>query len=171
MLSWRETMPRSCTLCEHPRREEIDRALVGDSSNLSVSSLFGVSESAIRRHKANHLPAKLVMAQAAEEVAQADDLLDQVRDLQARTLAILEAAESTRQHRTALAAIREARSNLELLAKLLGELDERPVVNLNVSPEWLELRAVIVAALEPYSDARGAVLRAIESVNNGHASG
>jgi hypothetical protein len=33
---------------------------------------------------------------------------------------------------------------LELLGKLAGELDERPVVNLNVSPEWLELRAVIV---------------------------
>ena len=162
-------MPRSCTVCEHAEREAIDKALVGDSSNLSVSSLFAVSEQALRRHKANHLPAKLVMAQAAEEVAQADDLLAQVRDLQARTLAILEAAESTSQHRTALGAIREARSNLELLAKLLGELDERPVVNLNVSPEWLELRAVIVTALEPHPDARGAVLRALESADNGRA--
>jgi hypothetical protein len=162
-------VPRSCTICEHPEREAIDRALVGDSSNLSVSSLFGVSESAVRRHKANHLPAKLVMAQAAEEVAEADELLAQVRDLQARTLAILEAAEETRQHRTALAAIREARSNLELLAKLLGELDERPVVNLSLSPEWLELRAVIVAALQPHSDALSDVLRALESVGNGSA--
>ena len=160
-------MPRSCTICEHPDREAIDRSLVGDSSNLSVSSLFGVSESAVRRHKANHLPAKLVMAQAAEEVAQADDLLQQVRDLQGRALAILGKAEAAGDLRTALGAIREARSNLELLAKLLGELDERPVVNLDVSPEWLELRAVIVAALEPYSDARGAVLRALDGVGNG----
>ena len=162
-------MPRSCTVCEHAEREAIDLALVGDSSNLSVSSLFGVSESAVRRHKANHLPAKLVMAQAAEEVAQADDLLGQVRDLQARTLAILEAAESTSQHRTALGAIREARSNLELLAKLLGELDERPVVNLNVSPEWLELRAVIVTALEPHPEALRAVVGALEGEGNGRA--
>jgi hypothetical protein len=107
------------------------------------------------------------MARAAEEVAEADDLLGQVQDLQARTLAILEAAEGSNQHRTALSAIREARSNLELLAKLLGELDERPVVNLNVSPEWLELRAVIVGALEPYHEARGAVLRAIEGGRSG----
>jgi len=163
-------MPRSCTVCEHPDRGAIDEALVGGASNLSVSSLFGVSESAVRRHKANHLPAKLVMARAAEEaaeevaeeVAEADDLLGQVQDLQARTLAILEAAEGSNQHRTALSAIREARSNLELLAKLLGELDERPVVNLNVSPEWLELRAVIVGALEPHPEARGAVLRALD---------
>jgi hypothetical protein len=162
-------MPRSCTICEHPEREAIDRALVGDSSNLSVSSLFAVSEQALRRHKTNHLPAKLVMAQQAEEVAEADDLLDQVRNLQARTLAILEAAEETSQHRTTLAAIREARSNLELLAKLLGELDDRPQINVLISPEWLELRAVIVGALEPHSEARGAVLAAIEGVGNGRA--
>jgi len=162
-------MPRSCTVCEHPDKEAIDRALVGDSSNLSVSSLFAVSEQALRRHKANHLPAKLVMAQAAEEVAQADNLLSQVRDLQGRAYGILDKAEGAGDLRTALGAIREARGNLELLAKLLGQLDERPVVNLNVSPEWLELRAVIVGALEPHPDARGAVLRALEGAANGGA--
>lgn len=86
-----------------------------------------------------------------------------------RALSILGKAEEAGELRTALSAIREARGNLELLAKLLGELDERPVVNLNVSPEWLELRAVIVGALEPYTDARGAVLRAIEGAGNGSA--
>lgn len=162
-------MPRVCTVCEHPSREAIDRALVGDTSNRSLASLYDVSEAAVRRHKANHLPAKLVMAEQAAEIAEADNLLDQVRDLQSRTLAILEAAEASKQHRTALSAIREARSNLELLAKLLGELDDRPTVNILVSPEWLELRAVIVGALEPYSEARGAVLRAIEGSGNGRA--
>jgi hypothetical protein len=107
------------------------------------------------------------MAQAAEEVAQADDLLEQVRALQGRALAILGKAESVEDLRTAVGAIREARSNLELLAKLLGELDERPVVNLDVCPEWFELRAVIVGALESHPAAHGAVLRALESVDNG----
>jgi hypothetical protein len=109
------------------------------------------------------------MAQAAEEVAQADELLGQIQNLQRRTLAILEAAEETRQHRTALSAIREAHSNLELLAKLLGELDDRPQVNVLVSPEWLELRAVIVTALEPHPEALRAVVGALESGGNGSA--
>jgi hypothetical protein len=109
------------------------------------------------------------MAEKASEVAEADNLLEQVQDLQRSTLDILAEAEKSKQYRTALSAIREARSNLELLAKLLGELDERPVVNLHISPEWLELRAVIVGALEPYSEARGAVLRAIEGSGNGSA--
>ncbi len=162
-------MPRSCTICEHPDKEAMDEALVGGVSNRSLASLFAVSEQALRRHKANHLPAKLVMAHAAEEVAQADTLLEQVRDLQRRALDILDKAEEAGELRTALGAIREARGNLELLAKLLGELDERPVVNLSVSPEWLELRAVIVTALEPHPEARGAVLRALEGEGNGRA--
>jgi hypothetical protein len=162
-------VPRSCTVCEHAEREAIDRAIVGDASNRSVASLYDVSEAAVRRHKANHLPAKLVMAEKASEVAEAHNLLDQVQDLQQSTLEILAEAEQTKQYRTALSAIREARGNLELLAKLLGELDERPVVNLHISPEWLELRAVIVGALEPYTEARGAILRAIEGRDDGSA--
>ncbi len=160
-------MSRSCTICQHPHREAIESYIVGFSSNLSVSALFGVSESAIRRHKGNHLPAKLVLAEKAAEVAEAGDLLGQVQDLQARTLAILEAAEASREHRTALGAIREARSNLELLAKLLGELDDRPQVNVLVSPQWLELRTTIVTALEHHPQARESVLRVVEGGGRG----
>jgi len=160
-------VPRSCTLCEHPKREEIDRALVGETSNLSVSSVFGVSESAVRRHKANHLPATLAKAHGAGEAARGDDLLADVRDLQGRTLTILKGAEEAKEHRTALSAIREARSNLELLARLLGELNDRPQINLVVSPEWLQLRAVIVGALEPHPEALGAVVGALEAAEDG----
>jgi hypothetical protein len=106
-------------------------------------------------------------AREVEEIAHADDLLDQVRSLQAHALGILERAEKVGDLRTALAAISQARGNLELLGKLAGELDERPVVNLNVSPEWLELRAVIVEALGPHPAAHGAVLRALEGASDG----
>jgi hypothetical protein len=79
----------------------------------------------------------------------------------------LERAEKSGDLRTALAAISQARGNLELLGKLAGELDERPVVNLNVSPEWMELRTVIVGALDAHPQARGAVLSALEGAGNG----
>ena len=161
-------MPRTCTVCTHPEREAIDRALVaGESTGQLAGRYRTIDERAIRRHRSNHLPAKLVLAEKAAEVAEAGDLLSQVQGLQARTLAILEAAEASSEHRTALGAIREARSNLELLAKLLGELDERPVVNLNISPEWLQLRAVIVGALETHPEALGAVVGALEEAEDG----
>jgi transposase-like protein len=160
-------MPRRCTVCDHSERHSIDEALVSGAPYRSVAKRFELSESAVYRHKVDHLPAHLSKAREAEEVARADDLLEQVRDLQAHALDILGRAEKTGDLRTALAAISQARGNLELLGKLAGELDERPVVNLNVSAEWLELRAVIVGALEPHPAAHRAVLRALESVSNG----
>jgi hypothetical protein len=160
-------MPRRCTVCDHPERHGIDEALVTGAAYRSVAKRFELSESSVYRHKTEHLPAHLLRAREVEETARADDLLEQVRHLQAHALDILERAEEAGDLRTALAAISQARGNLELLGKLAGELDERPVVNLNISPEWLEIRAVIVGALEPHPDARGAVLRALESVGNG----
>jgi hypothetical protein len=164
-------MPRRCTVCDHPQRHGIDETLVTGAPYRSVAKQFSLSESAVYRHKTEHLPAHLLKAREAEEVAQADDLLNQVRSLQSHALDILERAEKTGDLRTALAAISQARGNLELLGKLAGELDERPVVSLNVSPEWLELRAVIVRALGPHPAAHTAVLRALESVNDGNAGG
>jgi hypothetical protein len=160
-------MPRRCTACDHPERHSIDEILVTGAPYRSVAKQFELSESAVYRHKTEHLPTYLLKAREAAEVAQADDLLNQVRSLQTHVLDILERAEKAGDLRTALAAISQARGNLELLGKLAGELDERPVVNLNVSPQWLELRAVIVGALEPHPAAHTAVLRALESVGNG----
>jgi hypothetical protein len=122
---------------------------------------YRVSKDALSRHKANHIPATLVKAQEAQEVTQADNLLDQVRNLQARTLTILEAAEASGEYRTALAAIGEARRNLELLGRTAGELDERPQVNLYLSSEWSNLRTLIVGALKFHPEAKDAVVAAL----------
>jgi hypothetical protein len=105
----------------------------------------------------------LVKAQDAAEVAHADNLLEQVKSLQARALTILDKAEASGDLRTALSAIREARGNLELLAKLLGELQQEGTVNVIMSPEWLSIRSTIVTVLEPYPQARTAVLEALSA--------
>jgi hypothetical protein len=130
--------------------------------NRRIATQYSLSEASVRRHHDSHLPVTLVKAQEADEVARADELLGRVESLQARTLAVLQAAEETGELRTALSAIREARSNLELLAKLVGELDERPQVNIVlVAPE---VRDAIVAALTPYGEARLAVVNALEAL-------
>jgi hypothetical protein len=163
-------VPRSCTVCTHDENHAINVALVHRELYRSIAKRFSVSAAAVQRHSRDHIPQLLVKASAALEAANADDLLAQVQDLQARTLAILDAAETSHEHRTGLSAIREARGNLELLAKLLGELDERTQVNVHVHPQWLELRAVVVAALGAHPQARDAVLRALESMGDSTAS-
>jgi hypothetical protein len=160
-------MPRWCTVCDNSEKHSIDEALVTGAPYRSVAKRFRLSESAVYRHKIEHLPAHLLKAREVEEAARADDLLEQVRNLQTHALAILERAENAGDLRTALAAISQARGNLELLGKLAGELDERPVLNLNVSPEWMELRTLIVGALDAHPQARGAVLSALEGAGDG----
>ena len=68
-------MPRRCTVCDHPKRHGIDEALVSGAPYRSVAKRFGLSESAVYRHKTEHLVAHLLKAKEVEEVAQADDLL------------------------------------------------------------------------------------------------
>src|SRR5829696_3248039 len=156
-------MPRRCSICHHEGLEEINRALVEGIAFPVLVAKYRISKDALSRHKANHLPATLVKAQEAQEVARADDLLEDVKSLQARALSILNTAEGGGDLRTALGAIREARGNLELLAKLVGQLDARPQVHLHLSPEWLELRTTIVGALEEHREAKEAVLAVLEA--------
>jgi transposase-like protein len=74
-------MPRRCTVCDHSERHSIDEALVSGAAYRSVAKRFGLSESAVYRHKTEHLPAHLLKAREVEEVAQADarNLLLQLR--------------------------------------------------------------------------------------------
>jgi hypothetical protein len=159
---------RKCTVCEHPERREIDRALVSRSASYrAISCQYELGREAVRRHTREHLPELLSKAYAAEEAARADELLTDVRSLQLKTLLVLQEAERAGDLRTVLAAVREARGNITLLAEMRGELDRRPTINLVVAPEWLELRAVIVGALDAHPGARGDVLRALEGASNG----
>jgi transposase-like protein len=103
-------MPRRCTVCDHPQRQSIDEALVTGAPYRSVAKRFELSDSAVYRHKSEHLPAHLLKAREVEEAARADDLLDQVRNLQTHALDILESAEKAGDLKTALAAISQARN-------------------------------------------------------------
>lgn len=111
-------MPRVCTVCSHAERATIDAAIIAGGTLRDIARRFGVSKDAVSRHAGDHVPAKLAKAQEASEVAQADDLLSQVRRLQAKTLRILSVAEADGDLRTALMAIRESRDNLLLFARL-----------------------------------------------------
>jgi len=59
----------------------------------------------------------------------------------------------------------------QLLAKLLGQLDERPQVNVLMAPEWLQVRAALLTALAPYAEARQAVAAALVSIEAAPAIG
>jgi hypothetical protein len=130
-------MPRSCPICDHEDLDEIDAALASNERIRTIAERWSVRKTALMRHRNEHLPfsaieakeaeAKEAEAKEAEEDAPADDLLDQVRELQERALATLEEAEEAEDLNAALRAIREVKGTLELMKKPLNELDERSV--------------------------------------------
>ena len=77
-------MPRTCTVCQHAKRNEIDAALIEHRPYRDIARRFGPSKDALVRHHDNHLPAALVKAKDAAEVAHADTILDQVQMLRDR---------------------------------------------------------------------------------------
>jgi len=148
---------RPCSVCQHPDRPAIDMMLVNHKPFRAISRQFGLSKAAVLRHHDEHLGETLAKATAAAETARADDLLEQVRALRTKSLQLMLAAEKSGDLRTALAGIREARACLELLAEMSQQLDRRPVVNLTISAEWLQVRATLLDALRPHPEARQAV--------------
>lgn len=158
-------MGRQCTICAHDDRDSIDRAIVSGVGYRDISQRHtGITISAISRHKSGHVSPSLTALAAAESTEHGLDLLSQLRNLSGKVLTILEAAEADGKPGVALAAVREARSLVELVARLTGELDERPVtvVNLQASAEWVELRSLILSALRPHPAALAAVVATIK---------
>jgi hypothetical protein len=166
-------MPRTCSVCTHPQRVAIDRALVEGLPFRHIASRFDTSTAALQRHKADHLPGHVAKAREAKQVADADDLLRQLKSLHNKAISILQQAEQAGDFRTALMGIREARGCIETLMEVEGELDRRGVTNIVISPEWLEIRAVVLTALQPFPAAAQAVAGRLAVIEGGrsHAAG
>jgi hypothetical protein len=158
-------MPRACSICSHEHRDAMEDAFIAGQAKRRIASQHGVTERAVRYHMREHLPALLALARDAERAARADSLLDRLEALQSQTLAILDASED---QRTALAAIAQARRNLELIGEIRKELDRTPTLNLELTVEWQEVKAVLVNTLASYPEAQQAVFSALEEAPNGN---
>jgi hypothetical protein len=117
---------KPCTICRHPERDGIETATLGGTAYRDIAQRYQLSKSAVGRHR-KHLPDILVEANDAAEVARADSALAKIVALHRRAEQILAGAERDGLLETALRAIREARSCLELIARLEGSLKEARV--------------------------------------------
>lgn len=129
-------MPRTCTVCHHEKREDIDAALLSGTAYRTVSDRFGPSKTALLRHR-EHLAPALAKAHGAAEVAKADNLLAKVQELEADVRRLGALAERDGDIRAALAATNERAKIAELLGRLRGEVDAagRAIVTVETQPQ------------------------------------
>lgn len=155
-----------CTICSHPQRLEIDKALISGVTYREIAQRYNVSKHAVYRHRKNgHISKQIANAARKKETKQTKDLkatieekehremvagetlLQQVDTLKTRALAILDNAEREGT-REACLALSEVRRTLEFLAKITGELqDGRTAVNVTVnlldSPEFKQVLVIL----------------------------
>src|SRR5919198_6713962 len=62
-------MPRVCTICIHPARAAIDDGLEAGQTLREISGQYGLSKSAVDRHRGSHLPAHLAQEGADLEAS------------------------------------------------------------------------------------------------------
>ncbi len=157
-------MGRQCTVCAHKDLEEINKLLLCSDSYRDLARQFGLSKDALARHKESHIPTELLKSNDIQEIAKADVLLVQLEEIREKTLSLLDKAEQaadTRVYGAPVAYLREVREQIKLLAELEGRLAAQPQITIVNSPQWVELRTLIITALEPYPEAREAVVHAI----------
>ena len=149
----------ACTICVHPERDAIDRAIVAAVPQRAIARQWCVSRDAVQRHAKRHLSEAWAAMQTAEQAERRATLLDRVEGLIERAEAMFTTAAAEGKVSQALDVLKELRLQLTLLGQATGELDTRPVtvVNLQTAPEWLAMRAVILSALMAYPEARSCV--------------
>lgn len=158
------TVSRTCTICVSHAVEAINGDLLSGRSIRDIAGQHKVSKSSLDRHRAEHIPAALARAKDARNEAQGDSLLQKMRTLDARAIGIATKAENRGDLRVAMSGIREQARLVELQAKLAGQLNDATTVNVVVGPEWTRIRAVLLSVLQPYPEARAAVVRALAEV-------
>jgi hypothetical protein len=138
-------VPQRCSICTRGDVAAVNGLLLDGRSALSVARDLGLSEDAVQRHKkGGH--AKIVTIPVKVVAKPTEDPIDElVTVLRNKALNNSNDAAMVHQYRLALAAQKETKS-------AVGQVRE-----LGTDPEWLALAAKILAALDPFPEARLAV--------------
>ena len=142
-------MPRRCTVCTHPQREEIDRAIAQGQSYRAIARQYHLNVHTISRHARIHVPKAVREAVRVQTAEHGSSILSQVRELHRRALQLLDEAASKDRYTGAAAFLKEARELLTLEARLLGELDTRDRVEVH---NYLDARTLAVRIARELED-------------------
>jgi len=121
---------KTCGACTHPKREDIENMLLRRIPMSKISTETGLSLATIFRHK-QHIASMMVPAVRAREASDADTLLDRVENVVTQCQNIATKAEKRKEWASAVKALREVKSCLELLARLSGELQAATNISLH----------------------------------------
>jgi hypothetical protein len=160
-------MARPCSICSHKARAAIDLALVSRLNQAVIAERYGVSFHSLKRHYARHLsPAqRLALASAVTPQGVGGVSLDELKRVEGEHLLAnlvsqrcrlgnyAELAAATGNIGEANNSERLIQRNLELVARLIGDLVDRKEirhVSLFTSADYYALRSTLSEALRKH---------------------
>lgn len=134
-------MPKPCTICANPKLADINAAILSTQSYRDVARRYGTTKSAIGRHRPHiaqaiaraKTPAATKLDKATEkqqaavairEAGQVETVLDRLMAYHRVLAELLKEAREAKDHAGALRAVQAGLKQLELEARLLGELKD-----------------------------------------------
>lgn len=130
-------MPRTCTACTNPHREEIDRRLVEGTPFRSIAKLYSLSPASLFRHN-KHMSKTLSQSRQEADILRADGLMEHLNHLTAEAARLKQKAEQKKDYRTALAGVREMSRLLELAVRLATEIQEKASADFGLDGRTLD---------------------------------
>jgi len=173
-------MTRTCTVCNHKDIEEINRRLINKEAYRDIAGQYKLSKSAVERHfngnpdknEPGHIAELLSKSSDINEIVTAYSLLKKVKDEEdfVREMRILAATDGD--IKVALAAVDRALKCIELYARVLGVIEEQPIVNLqqvNIyqSPEWCAVGDILVRVLAGYPELKSQIAQEFKVLERG----
>ncbi len=172
--------PGGCAVCRHEKRHPIDLALTYGDSARSVAERFDLHYDAVVRHKNSHLSASqraaLLTAAKPSEIdvealtkSESQGLLAHLIAMRSRLAAHARAAAEIGDIKGAVAAERVTLTDLELTARLVGQLIQRSEVthvSLTLTPAYLRLRDALIRVLRPHPQIAAAVAAELHKIES-----
>jgi hypothetical protein len=167
----------------HKDRGQIEFELATGKSVRAIANKFGVHEKALYRHKKN-LPPQLKAAYIGNLLApgvdletlktqESEGLLQSLATQRARLLITQDQAMEDSDGALVATLSRAIHDNLRLVGTYLGELQSHStqhVINVLLTPEYLQLRNALIRALGPFPEARRAVAATLHEMESGAAA-
>ena len=126
----------SCTVCQHPQRQEIDQALVAGSATLTaLSQKHGLSTSALHRHQA-HLQANMKQARERLRHNLSQSCYFWLSQALEMVMATAKAAHTDGNPKLVLQAAAQGTRLINLMMKQDFPLEDRVIYTILTAPQW-----------------------------------
>lgn len=161
-------MAKPCIFCTHKDRKKLEIALLKKKkSQGEVASILGISQGRISEHLSKHLKKDVREAIIKKESIESGlNVTKQLMEINKVARVIIKDALEAGDGRLTLRAVERVEKQLELQAKLLGDIPSGTQVQIIQSPQFVEFKTLILGVLDDWPEVKVKVIEKLRGYLN-----